>query len=590
MAFRWGISSITFSGGEEVRLESGSVLILIGPNNGGKSRALRDIEGSFALPGSPRPVVPAVTVVREGTAELFLQWLEDHYPWHVGADGRRRLRTKGAQLALDRVDRVWQGGDDLREAHAFLVHRLGTEERLTITNRQASIAPYRDQPQAYIHVLQASDELGRRASEEVKRAFDVDLVINWAGGSRVWFHVGREPARDGIDDRVSQKYASELDRLPDLDSEGDGIRSFVGGLLAALCGAHRVLMIDEPEAFLHPPQARRLSAALARSAKELGRQLIIATHSADVVRGALEASQDVSVCSADVVPGALEASQEVSVCRITRETTSERDVNHASLLESKQLGELWSKPLLRSSAAFDGLFHEGVVVCEADADCRFYEAILRRMETAGRIDGAADLYFVHGGGKGQLGTLARAYKSLHTPTAVVADLDLLRNKDEIAGVIAALGGDPAEMSGLFNGVYSALSSCPPVTSFDDFLSGARAVLDDSEKAGQVTAEHRRALQALLEDQGAWTQAKQHGIAALRGGAMGNAEILLEDWAKIGLFLVPVGELECWWREGPAAKNEWFLAAMKKVTEDPSSMPGATDFMAKVCRSFGYETS
>lgn len=572
MGFRWGISSITFSGGEEIPLGFGSVLILIGPNNGGKSRALRDIETFFASPDAARPVVPSVTPVREGTAELFLQWLEDRYPARVDAQGRRHFRTKGGDLTADRVQRVWDRGETLREAQAFLMHRLGTEDRLTITNRVPPIDPYNDQPQAYVHVLQANDDFRQTASQEVRNAFGVDLIINWGAGSQVGFHVGDEPGRDRDRDRVSQEYLNDLNRLPRLDWEGDGIRSFVGGLLAALCGAHPILMIDEPEAFLHPPQARRLSAALARTAKELGRQLIIATHSADVVRGALEASQ------------------QVSVCRITRDTTPERDVNHASLLESKQLEELWSKPLLRSSAAFDGLFHEGVVVCEADADCRFYEAILRRMEVQGRTDRAADLYFVHGGGKGQLATLARAYRSLGTGTAVIADLDLLRNKDEIAAVVDALGANVAETSGLFNGAHSALSSSPPVTSFEDFLSGARAILDASERTGTLSPAKRKDLQGLLEDAADWSQAKKYGIAKLRGGALRDAETLLDKWADIGLFLVPVGELECWWPKGPASKGEWFVPAIRKITRDRKSLPEATAFMAKVCHWFGYKAS
>lgn len=570
--FRWGISSITFSGGQEVALDFGSVLILIGPNNGGKSRALRDIETFFTSPNAARPVIPSVVPIREGTSELFLQWLEDRYPARLDPQGHRHFRTKGGDLTVDRVQRVWESGETLTRAQAFLIHRLGTEERLTITNRVGSIDPYKDQPQTYIHVLQANDDFRQKASEEVRRAFGVHLIINWGAGGQVGFHVGEEPERDRDRDRVSEQYLNELNRLPGLDWEGDGIRSFVGGLLAALCGAHPVLMIDEPEAFLHPPQARRLSAALARTAKELGRQLIIATHSADVVRGALEASQ------------------QVSVCRITRETTADADVNHASLLESEQLARLWSKPLLRSSAAFDGLFHEGVVVCEADADCRFYEAILRRMEVQGRIDRAADLHFVHGGGKGQLATLARAYRSLNTRTAVIADLDLLRNEDEIAEVVDALGANLGETPGLFNAVHSALSSRPPVTPFDDFLSGMEAVLDNSRNARALSAEDRRALYRLLEGHADWSEAKRYGISKLRGGALQDAEKLVDRWAALGLFLVPVGELECWWPEGPATKNEWFLPAIREIMQDENSLPEATEFTAKVCRWFGYQRS
>lgn len=567
--FRWGIGSITFSGGQDIPLDFGAVLVLIGPNNGGKSRALRDIEAFFAAPDATRPVIPSVTVLREGTAELFEQWLQDHYPCRLDTHGQLHLRTKGGDLEVRAVDRIWERGDDLRGAQAFLVHRLGTEQRLTISNRTASQDPYRDQPQAYIHVLQANDHFRQKASEEVRSAFGVDLIVNWGAGSQVGFHVGEEPQRDRQRDRVSEEYLNELNRLPWLDSEGDGIRSFVGGLLAALCGAHPVLMIDEPEAFLHPPQARRLSAALARTAKQLDRQLVIATHSADVVRGALEASQN------------------VSVCRITRETTPDRDVNHASLLDREQLATLWSKPLLRSSAAFDGLFHKGVVVCEADADCRFYEAILRRMETDGRIERPADLYFVHGAGKGQLATLARAYRSLNTRTAVIADLDLLRNRDEIAAVLNALGADFAEMSSVFSGVHSALSSRPPVTSFRDFLSGMGGILDQSQKRNELSAEDRRRMQALMEETADWSEAKRYGLTKLRGGARRNADTLLGKWAATGLFIVPVGELECWWLDGPTPKDEWFQAAIRKVVEEKHSLPEATAFVARVCGWFGY---
>jgi predicted ATPase len=37
------------------------------------------------------------------------------------------------------------------------------------------------------------------------------------------------------------------------------MRSFVGVLLNAFISKHSVLLIDEPEAFLHPPQARLLA-------------------------------------------------------------------------------------------------------------------------------------------------------------------------------------------------------------------------------------------------------------------------------------------------------------------------------------------
>jgi len=256
-------------------------------------------------------------------------------------------------------------------------------------------------------------------SAEVRKAFGKDLIINRGGGGHVWFHVGDEPSRTVERDRVSPEYLEDLNQLPQLQNEGDGLRSFVGTLLAAKCGAHPLLLIDEPEAFLHPPQARRLAGILSRSAKELNRQVIIATHSSDVVRGALDESD------------------RVVICRLTRQG----DVNHAIQLSSAQIKTLWAKPLLRSAAAIDGVFHEGVVVCEADSDSRFYEALLRRLISQQQVTGLTDLYFIHGGGKGEIATLASVYRQLQVPVAAVADLDLLRQQPEFEKVVSTLGGD-----------------------------------------------------------------------------------------------------------------------------------------------------
>ena len=52
-----------------------------------------------------------------------------------------------------------------------------------------------------------------------------------------------------------------------LDDQGDGIRSFVGISVALLALKRALFLIDEPEAFLHPPQAFRLGAAIAGTIK-----------------------------------------------------------------------------------------------------------------------------------------------------------------------------------------------------------------------------------------------------------------------------------------------------------------------------------
>ncbi|MBV9468016.1 MAG: AAA family ATPase, partial [Abitibacteriaceae bacterium] len=427
--FEWGISSIVFGEGEVVNVDKSSTLIIIGPNSSGKSTALRQIQerlkGQSTVPHTNPIVVKSVSKYRSGTIEEFMDWLRQNYP-STELGGSKGFITKGGALSESSIQQVWQWmnqSNDPMGAVAFaapgfdfLCHRLDTDSRLRLGNNTSSrslyfppgTSPSTAHPTEYIHVLQADENLMHSISDEVNKAFSVELVINWAGAGAVWFHVGKEPRRSAENDRVSAKYQEELHELPRLDDEGDGIRSFVGTLLAVKCGAHPVLLIDEPEAFLHPPQIRRLAGILATSAETQHRQIIIATHSSEVIRGALAASKN------------------VSICRLTRDGNT----NSVVLLNKDDIAKLWSNPLLRSVSAFDGVFHQGVVVCEGDADSRFYEAIGHRLESEQKVSTPLDLYFVHGGGKGELATIAEAYQKLKVPIAVIADLDLLRNKAE----------------------------------------------------------------------------------------------------------------------------------------------------------------
>lgn len=560
--FKWGIHSLAFSDGSHVEIEPMSVTLLIGPNSSGKSLALRNIQQLFQRAGQPPFAVRELHIFRHGDLESFIAWLKSHYPLRRTGTSEY-FSTRGANLDLGQIPNFWHD-ELLTQASAFLVHLLDAQARLSATTYTQTTDLYNSPPSAYVHVLQTNEPMLRTISGHIRDAFESDLIIDWVAGQQVGFRVGDEPLRDQDTDRVSERYAEALMKLPRLDQDGDGIRSFTGTLLAAFCGAHPVLLIDEPEAFLHPPQARRLGRILATTASELSRQIIVATHSSDVVQGVLDSNA------------------KVAVCRVTRDGNA----NRPAVLQNDQIRSLWSKPLLRSAAAIDGLFHRGVVVCEADADVRFYEAALRRLERRGQLNRAADLFFTQGGGKGELATLAGAYMRLQTRTAVIADLDLLRNEVELAKVLAALGADLATWRGKYNSLKSALASQPPVTKLRDLVDMARQKLDDIERVGELTTSRKVELQNLLENGANWSEAKRYGIEKLLGGQLQNAHELLRDWEGVGLFVVPRGELEGWWREGPANnKSEWIIQALTKL-EESNDIAEVDPFITRLCTWFG----
>ncbi len=98
------------------------------------------------------------------------------------------------------------------------------------------------------------------------------------------------------------------------------MRAFVGILLHAFLVEHSCVLIDEPEAFLHPPQARLLARFLVE--QELAsRQIFLATHSGDILRGILDAG-----------------SKRVRVIRIQREG----DKNVVAQLQQSEIEQLWN--------------------------------------------------------------------------------------------------------------------------------------------------------------------------------------------------------------------------------------------------------
>lgn len=558
--FTWRIGNISFSGGETIHVEPDSLLLLIGPNSSGKSTALRNIDQAISA-HYPGPVVEHVSIQRGGGYDEFKEWFDENYPKRF-VDGDMRYLARQVAVAERELPNYWQQGDHLSGLKQYLCTSLDTASRTTIANYTQAIDIWNAAPAAFVHQLQTSPDLLNEVNEWIRSAFGRELVIEWTAAPMVGFRVGVEPERSLTEDRVSEKYADALKKLPKLDEEGDGLKSFAGCILATLCGSQPILLIDEPEAFLHPPQARRLGAALAQAASDKGRQLIVATHSADVVQGALNSGR------------------RVAVCRLTRDGSK----NHGMVLEAGQLAELWAKPLLRSAAAIDGLFHSGVVVCEGDSDARLYDAVLRRAEAKGRVE-TSDFYFVHGGGKGSLTALARAYQSLQTRTAVVADIDLMRNPVEHDRILAALGGSLNVDDLRYKAVMNAIKDAGPLMPLSVAVDELRSAANDIESRNQIVTDDRKRIQKVVQDSSAFSEAKRYGITKLHGEPRKYAKELLREWRALGLFILPVGELEGWWPEGPANnKGEWIARAVEEL-DDLGALLELEDFIVDLAAFF-----
>lgn len=558
--FGWGLKSITFSGGQRVEVPTSALFIIVGPNNSGKSQALRELRHG-AQTGQPQgPVLTDVEIYQSGDTESFRSWLAENY--QVGIrDGAKVFFTAQAHIFDRNVEAEWGASTHPPSTMEFLVHYLDTANRLHITQDAGAFNPANQDPAHYFHQLILDPDLEASVSSLVEQAFGESLVLQRLGPIKM--HIGEEPRRNKNRDRTSTAYQSELLKVPGVFDQGDGIKSFIGTLLASKCGAHPVLLIDEPEAFLHPPQARRLAMELATSAKDKSRQVIIATHSSDVVLGAIESG----------VP--------ITICRITRDPGGSS--NAVSVLDADQLTEMASDPLLRSAAAIEGVFHEGVVVSEGPSDSRVYESALRIRKSA---DGnrIPDLKFTDGGGKGSLAKLISAYTALSTPIVAIADFDLLQKEGELKAVLDSLGANFDDIETDYRVMCDAIDGRRELTT-RQFLNKMKGVLDSIPKDNPVTGTARRDLQDLISSTRDWSEAQRYGVDRLKGDPRKAANKVLEWCSERGLFLVDVGTLEGWWPTGPRDKGEWFTGAITRMHTTPDEFEALFDFMDRVAAPF-----
>lgn len=396
--------------------------------------------------------------------------------------------------------------------------------RLTVSNDLQR----NSQPESHpIYKLYKSEQLAQQLSDYFYQAFGVDLIVNRSEMRTIPLHVGKAPDKDAYTIKSQDEYYDKVSALPRLQDQGDGMRSFASILLDTFTSEHSITLIDEPEAFLHPPQARILGKMLAKN-NPVDRQLYISTHSEDFLQGLLDANNE-----------------SVTVIRINRI----EDINKMSILVNSEIKKLWSNPLLRYSNILSGLFHEKVVVCESDYDCLFYQAVMNAIfESRGEI--APDILFTHCGGKSRAKDVVNALRAVNVPVVAICDFDLLNSSQNLKPLITAFGENWENV----------------------FLNGMETIYNNMNAKNS-------------SGNNAWEQIKKIGKAGFTGDAPAAYEKVEAICKKVGLFIVPVGEMECFDKTVNKEKKDWVyhilenydLAVEPKLTEARAFVQSVVEF-------------
>lgn len=554
------INQITFSDDSTLRFGKSDVVLIVGANNAGKSAALRAVRDKLSQ-NLRSPVISDVQLAKEGTPDEVVDWL-DSFTRKADIQAPDPIfQAFGVGVHGSQARDYWQQGSGvLHNLSRFFCHLLTADERLQAANPAPSIAIMREPSVHPVHYLVRDDRLEERLSAQFRKAFGVDLVLNRVAGSQVPLHVGPRPEPKPGQDRLSYDYVCAIEELPQLHLQGDGMRSFAGVLLHTSVGRESILLIDEPEAFLHPPQARLLGRMLVDDKPE-ARQLFIATHSGDVLRGVLDAG-----------------SANVRVVRIRRDGNA----NRVRQLDNEKIAELWGDPLLRYSNILDGLFHERVIVCEADSDARFYSAVAHAIvEAAGTDARRPDVMFTHCGGKDRLAVVVRALREVDVPVAVAVDFDVINSDQPLKSIVEAAGGDWGAVQPDWSSVKAAIDSKKAELSAQEVRSAIEAILS-GVSGTSFPKSAKDEIQQLFRRSSPWATAKEGGKAFVPAGQPTQAyERLLTTLQSVGIIVVEVGELESFVRSVGNHGRRWVNEVLKKdLALDPELEP-ARQYVAKL---------
>jgi ABC-type cobalamin/Fe3+-siderophores transport system ATPase subunit len=508
--------------GPEV-IQTTPITVFVGPNNSGKSKVLQEL---FRYCQNGLQSVTDVILDRiefesfaqqtaeERIAHVTLQANigETLHPDHVIV-GKKTSRW---QVPRNQLLNAMQNPDGHVQHFcqwylSYNTLMLDGRNRINLVNAQQA-GDLQAPPQTSFQALFRDNAKRNEVRRIVRDAFNLFLTVDptHLGQFRLRL-AGRAPLSEmeerGIHaDAVQYQSSAML-----IDEASDGVKALSGIITETIAGDPTVILIDEPEAFLHPALSSLLGKEMAQATTGSEKRLFVSTHSPFLVMGCIQSGAPVNIIR----------------------LTYRNKVATARLLPNADILRLMRNPLLRSTGVLQGLFYEFVVVTESDTDRAFYQEINERLLRYKPASGIPNCLFLNAQNKQTVRTVIKPLRELGIPAVGIVDVDVVKE-----------GG----------GVWT------------DFL--ASGFVPDLEQ--QPLGALRAAVNKKFEETGR-DMKRDGGIDLLGNGDKEAANNLFDRLAQYGLFVVRRGEIESWLQDLHVAGKgpNWLIEVFEKMGEDPA---------------------
>lgn len=512
-------------GAEPISIKLSPITIFIGPNNSGKSLALREIE-KYIQNGKAANYLIIEEILPRNFSEIELgQALEknkispnqdEHIP-------NEHIKFGKFNISKGNVERIINPKNILKNNQSsinpqfilnqfvnYYTARLGGQERLQLISNQ-SFSDLKSKPNSALMALFQNNTLRKKVREIIHEAFKKYFVIDPTNMSQLQIRISDEEPINSTEkgwDEDSVKFHSNAKPISDFS---DGVKAFVGLVIAAMAGDDRVLLLDEPEAFLHPSLSNLLGKRLSTIMDERGGNLIVSTHSPHFLMGCLQSGKQLSIVR-------LTYSDQIPTIRC---------------LEAQSIHTLFRNPLLRSSGVLQSLFHNSVIVTEGNPDRAFYNEINERLLHCCPEKGIEGTIFLNAENHQTIWSIIKPLREMGIPSAAIVDIDVIQN-----------GGEE------FNKLIKAAFVPEAVhQSFQSMRKNAHDVLMKHD-----------------------VDFKKNGLLKLEKTDRESVLLFANNLADYGVFFVPNGALESWLPNLKATDHgsRWLVSIFEKMGHDPES--------------------
>lgn len=368
-------------------------------------------------------------------------------------------------------------------------------------------------PNTSLQTLFTDDKKREEVRRIVHEAFGSYLVVDPTNLGKLRLRLSpRAPISAGEERGIETPAIEFHSQAQSIEEASDGVKAFTGMLMEIIAGDPSVILIDEPEAFLHPSLSNKLGLEISRVSRDSNKRLFVSTHSSNFVMGCIQSGAP------------------VNIIRLTY-----RDkVATARVLPKSDILRLMRNPLLRSTGVISGLFYEYVIVTEADSDRAFYQEINERLRMSNPGRGIPNCLFINAQNKQTVQTIIRPLRALGIPTAGIVDIDVLKDGGKL---------------------------------WSSFLESGNVPEIDRETMALTRKKIKESLEATEKN-----MKRDGGISLLKGDELETGNNLMDKLAEYGLFVVRRGELESWLPDlnasghGPA----WLISVFEEMGEDPNT--------------------